>query len=81
LLQSFLQVLERVTSLALNLEAGFFIVIMLITSRRLANTPIPMMIPDSIYALRWVVMAFFALAVLYDFVSYVVSVTSDFDFL
>jgi hypothetical protein len=67
--ESFLIVMERVTSLALNLEAGAFVVFMLWQSRKLSGntSPIPMALPDWVYALRWAVLGYFAFACLYDF--------------
>lgn len=67
--ESFLVVMERVTSLALNLEAGAFVVFMLWQARKLSGNTgaIPMPLPNWIYALRWLVMGYFAFACLYDF--------------
>jgi len=80
--KSFLAVLERVTSLALNLEAGLFIVVMLITARALVNAPIPFKLPGWMYAFRWAVMGYFAFAILYDFFGFVLSwITPSVDFL
>jgi hypothetical protein len=69
--QSFIFVMEKVTSLALNLEAGAFVVVMLNNSRVTANTPIPMKIPRWLYSLRWPVVVYFLFAVVYDGVSLV----------
>jgi hypothetical protein len=63
--------MEKVTSLALNLEAGAFVVVMLQNSRTTANTPIPMKVPHWIYNLRYPVVVYFLFAVVYDGVSLV----------
>mmetsp|Transcript_17787 Transcript_17787/g.45282 ORF Transcript_17787/g.45282 Transcript_17787/m.45282 type:complete len:655 (+) Transcript_17787:119-2083(+) len=65
---SFLKVLEVVTSLALNLESGVFVVLMFNASRFINNQ-----IPDQLHwvvaSLRWLVLGYFLYAVYYDIFS------------
>jgi hypothetical protein len=69
--KGFLLIMEKVTSLGLNAEAGLFIVWMLITSRKVNQQPIPFEVPNILWHLRWVVGGYFVFAMLYDFVSIV----------
>jgi len=113
--KAFLSVTERITSMALNLEAGFFIVYMLIAgmqnnkekqnqkqktnqnktksktkpnktkqnkiARKLKDAgPVPWAVPEIVWKARHLVIAFFAFAVLYDFVSWITNL-ADFPYL
>eukprot|EP01135_Chromosphaera_perkinsii_P000491 Nk52_evm45s96 gene=Nk52_evmTU45s96 len=69
--KGFLQVLEKATSMALNLESGVFVVLMLRKSRSPDYgylPPIPLPLPDWIYGLNLIVMSYFVFAVVYDLV-------------
>jgi hypothetical protein len=79
--KSFLSINERVTSMALNLEAGLFIVWMLMNARKYKETDqIPFVLPNFVYSLRWITMFYFGFAVVYDFVSAITRATG-FDYL
>jgi len=68
--RAFIVIMEKVTSLALNLEAGVFVSIMLTTSQNF-NQSIPYPINEYIYKTRYVVIAYFLFAIIYDCVSIV----------
>ena len=72
--KAFLAIAERITSMALNLEAGLFIVIMLINARKLKIAEehrVPLVLPAWIYSFRFIVIAYFAFAVFYDFFAWI----------
>ena len=72
--EGFINVMEKVTSLALNLESGVFIVLMYGTARQMTeNIYVPWALPSWSFPLRWVVMIYFIYAVLYDIVLIVFS--------
>eukprot|EP01104_Vermistella_antarctica_P019578 TRINITY_DN7734_c0_g1_i1.p1 TRINITY_DN7734_c0_g1~~TRINITY_DN7734_c0_g1_i1.p1 ORF type:complete len:399 (+),score=97.08 TRINITY_DN7734_c0_g1_i1:144-1199(+) len=70
--KGFLEVMELATSLALNLESGFFVAWMMGVARRMAERnqegDIPLPTWGWLYAVRWVVMFYFLFAVMYDVV-------------
>jgi len=67
--EAFLSMMEKVTSMALNLESGFFIVLMFTKARRIThNFDMPFSLPEWIYSLRWPVMLYFSYAIVYDLV-------------
>jgi len=68
--KSFHQVLEKVTSFALNLEAGAFIALMLANSRKF-NLRIPLPLSNWMVSLRYIVAGYFLFAVLYDIIAVV----------
>ena len=65
--ESFFLVLEHVTSVALNLESGVFVVFMLEVAR-LDTLPIAWPLPPWLYAFRWAVLLFFLFAVVYGLI-------------
>ena len=67
--QSFIVIMEFVTSFAINIGSGCFITWMFGISRIFPkNYPkiIPLAMPDWVYSLRWLVMLYFVFAVIYD---------------
>eukprot|EP01130_Rhizamoeba_saxonica_P017552 TRINITY_DN8535_c0_g1_i1.p1 TRINITY_DN8535_c0_g1~~TRINITY_DN8535_c0_g1_i1.p1 ORF type:complete len:508 (-),score=66.93 TRINITY_DN8535_c0_g1_i1:15-1538(-) len=71
----FLLTIEKATSLALNLESGFFIGYMIHKARE-STIPIPFELPAIVYNCRYLVMAYFLFAVAYDLVSIVVEIVA-----
>ena len=65
--ESFFIVLEHVTSLALNLESGVFVVLMLEIARMDAM-PIAWHLPPWLYGFRWAVLLFFLFACVYNLI-------------
>ncbi|KAL6073518.1 hypothetical protein QOT17_004822 [Balamuthia mandrillaris] len=75
--KSFLVVMEVVTSLALNIESGCLVVVMLGTSRLLQhNLSIPYVLPAWLFQLRWPVLFYFTFAVFYDLLSVVFQIVN-----
>lgn len=65
--RSFLLIIERLTSLVLNLEAGMFIVLMLYRSRLdHAQVKIPFELPKPLFHFAATVMVYYMTAVVYD---------------
>lgn len=69
--KGFVVVLERFTSLALNMSTGVFVAWMLGISRQRANDlrKVPLVLPQTVYIGRWVVLAYFSFAVGYDIIT------------
>ena len=68
--QGFLVVLEVFTSLALNVESGLFVALMVYLSRKpqYDTVPIPLRMSQELWWTWWLVMAYFLFACLYDIV-------------
>ena len=82
--KGFLQVLEKATSMALNLESGVFVILMLRRSRShdfdyLPQVPLP--ISTWVYKANLFVMSYFLFAVLYDLVVTTLSFFIDSEYL
>jgi len=71
--RKFVVIMEYITSLALNLESGILIAIMIGNSRtaKFQQLYIPFVLHPYVYALRYVVMFYFTFAVAYDLISIV----------
>lgn len=68
--KGFLVVLEVFTSLALNVESGLFVALMVYLSRKpqYDTVPIPLRMSQELWWTWWLVMAYFLFACLYDIV-------------
>jgi len=77
--KSLLILIEFITSLALNLEAGAFIGVMLGTARgpKWRDVKIPCALHETVFRARWFVIFYFLFAVCYDIVSVVVSLAGE----
>lgn len=69
--KGFLSIMERITSFALNFTGGVAICWMLDASRKLIQDVVPLPVIKPLFMLRWVVLTFFSLAILYDIVSWI----------
>jgi amino acid permease len=68
--QGFIRIIENAASLALNLEAGAFIAIMLINARDATeDIEIPFKLNKFWFSLRYIIIVYFLFAVLYDIAS------------
>jgi len=66
--RGFIVIMERVTSLALNLEAGAFVAVMVGRSKAF-HMSIPLPLNKHLFNARWLVLAYFVFAILYDCVA------------
>jgi len=74
--KGFFSILQRVTSLALNLESGVFVCIMLNTARRAYSTKIPVALYTWIFHLRFFVFVYFTFAIGYDVVTWILDLVN-----
>ena len=76
--KGFLHILDTYTSLALNLESGVFLAIMVYTARKLdLFSPIPIDLSSlSPHIHLWGMAAYFSIACVYDVISYTIKLSS-----